>query len=42
MLDSAHSDQQKDRSALIAHELSGLNVDIAALGEALFPEGCLQ
>ena len=43
MLDAADSNRPERRSALIAHELSRLNVDIAALSEVRFPdEGSLQ
>ena len=43
MLDAAHSNQPECHSALIAYELSRLNVDIAALSEVCFPgEGSLH
>ena len=43
MLDAADSNRPERRSALIAHELSRLNIDIAALSEVRFPEvGSLQ
>ena len=43
MLDRADSCRPERRSALIAHELSRLNIDIAALSEVLFSgEGSLQ
>jgi len=43
MLDKADSNRPERRSALIAYELSRLNVDIAALSEIRFPdEGSLQ
>ena len=43
MLDRADSCRPKRRSALIAHELSRLNIDIAALSEVRFSgEGSLQ
>lgn len=43
MLDEVDSSRPKRRSALIAHELSRLDVDIAALNEVRFPdEGSLQ
>ena len=43
MLDKTDSNRPERRSALIAHELSRLNVDIAALSEVGFPEeGSLQ
>ncbi|CAH1249728.1 Hypp8672 [Branchiostoma lanceolatum] len=38
MLDSTDSNHPQRRSALVAHELSRLNVDIAALSEVRFPE----
>lgn len=38
MLDTADSGRPERRSALIAHELARLNVDIAALSEVRFPE----
>ena len=38
MLDSSDSNRPERRSALIAHELSRLNIDIAALSEVRFPE----
>ena len=38
MLDSADSNRPERRSALIAHELSRLSVDIAALSEVRYPE----
>ena len=43
MLDRADSCRPERRSALIAHELSRLNIDIAALSEVRFSgEGSLQ
>ena len=43
MLDEAHSNWPERCSALIAHELSRLNINIASLGEVCFPgEGSLQ
>ena len=43
MLDTAYSNRPERCSALIAHKLSRLNVDIAALSEVCFPgEGSLQ
>ena len=36
MLDTAESDRPESRFALIAQEISRLNVDIAALGEVRF------
>ena len=43
MQDAADSNRPERRSALIAHELSRLNVDIAALSEVRFPgEGSLK
>ena len=43
MLDQTDSNRPERRSALIAHELSRLDVDIAALSEVRFPEvGSLQ
>ena len=43
MLDETDSNRSKRRSALIAHELSRLDVDIAALSEVCSPEeGSLQ
>ena len=43
MLDAAHSNRPERCSAQIAHELSVLNADIAALNEVYFPgEGSLQ
>ena len=43
MLDKNDSNRPERRSALIAHELSRLDVDIAALGEVRLPEeGSLQ
>ena len=43
MLDAAQRNRPKRRSALIAHELSRLNVDIAAFNKVCFPgEGSLQ
>ena len=43
MLDKADSNRPERRSALIAHELSRLDVDIAAFSEVRFPEeGSLQ
>lgn len=43
MLDSVDSGRPERRSALIAHELSRLNIDIAALSEVRFPgEGSLK
>ena len=43
MLDAAHSNRPERRSALIAHELSRLNVNIATLRNACFlGEGSLQ
>ena len=42
-LDKTESNRPERRSALIAHELSKLNVDIAALSKVCFPEeGSLQ
>ena len=38
MLDSSDSNRPERRSALIAHELSQLNIDIAALSEVCLPE----
>lgn len=38
MLDSAGSDRPERRSALVAHELSRLNIDIAALSEVRLPD----
>ena len=38
MLDSCESNRPQRRSALIAHELSRLNIDIAALSEVRFPD----
>lgn len=38
MLDLADSSRPERRSALIAHELSRLDIDIAALSEVRFPE----
>ena len=38
MLDSCESNRPQRRSALIAHELSRLNIDIAALSEVCFPD----
>ena len=38
MLDKTDSNQPERRSALIAHELSELDVDIAALSEVRFPD----
>lgn len=38
MLDQNDSNRPERCSALIAHELSRLNVDIAALSEVRFPE----
>ena len=40
MLNTAYSNRPECRSALIGHELSRLNVDIAALSEVLFPGEC--
>ena len=37
MLDKAESNRPQRRSALVAHELSRLNIDIAALSEIRFP-----
>ena len=43
MLDKTDSNQPEHCSALIVHELSRLDVDIAALSEVCFPEeGSLQ
>jgi len=43
MLDWADSSRPERRSALVAHELSRLDVDIAALSKVRFPEeGCLK
>jgi hypothetical protein len=43
MLDTAGSNRPERRSALTAHELSRLNVDISAIREVRFPnEGSLQ
>ena len=43
MLDLADSSRPERRSALVAHELSWLDVDIAALSKVRFPEeGCLK
>ena len=43
MLDAAHSNRPERRSALIAHELSRLNINIVTLSEVRFPgEGSLQ
>ena len=43
MLDQTDSNRPERRSALIAHELSRLDIDIAALSEVRFPEeGSLQ
>jgi len=43
MLDKADSNTPERHSALVAYELSMLNVDIAALSEIRFPdEGSLQ
>ena len=43
MLDSSNNTRPERRSALIAHELPKLNIDIAALGEIrLSEEGCLR
>ena len=38
MLDKAESNRPQRRSALVAHELSRLNIDIAALSEVRFPD----
>ena len=38
MLDTAVSNRPQRRSALVAHELSCLNIDIAALSEVRFPD----
>ena len=38
MLDTAESNRPQRRSALVAHELSRLNIDIAALSEVRFPD----
>ncbi|CAI9737122.1 Hypothetical predicted protein [Octopus vulgaris] len=38
MLDKADSSRPERRSALIAHELSRLNIDIAALSEVCFAD----
>jgi len=38
MLDTAESNRPQRRSALVAHELSCLNIDIAALSEVRFPD----
>ena len=37
MLDTAESNRPQRRSALVAHELSRLNIDIAALSEVRLP-----
>ena len=43
MLDLADSSRPERRSALVAHELSRIDVDIAALSKVRFPEeGCLK
>ena len=43
MLDTVDSNRPERRSALVAHELSRLNIDIAALSEVRFPdEGSLK
>ena len=43
MLDTPDSNRPERRSAIIAHELKRLNIDIAALSEVRFPEeGSLQ
>ena len=38
MLDTVDSNRPERRSALVAHELSRLNIDIAALSEVRFPD----